>query len=694
MNLFALSGLSVGILCATLASIALFFGKTKLHRILLLFNIVVAIWGFGLFLVGIADNEADALFGWRFANLGGFFVGPSFFYMTSVFCNIKRTKLLYAAYAQAVIFAIIGSATGLIFNKTRVVFGLYYNEINLLYLMAVLFYLFFVILSFRELTKFLRKTYGQKRTQTLYIIFGFLPGFIGATSSFLPIFKIDLFYPFGNFGITAYCIILTYAILRHSLMDIHLVFKKTVTYSLAAGLLTGFFIVIVLAITNLFSKFAHTGSLKINIFAALVIALLFNPLKDSIQLFIDRIFYKTTYDYYAAIKKASYELATTIDLQYIQKLIADAIFSTLRVKSIYILTSEEDGFRAAYFRPAKGGIYDKSRIHEQKIDSRSGLIEAVKERKDIINKDELPFLLSQNAANKVKEELNAFGGQIAVPIFIDDRLSFLLLLGEKLSGHAFSYEDLSLLNTLANQAAVSLKNAGLYNEVKLRVAQLEEAEKEIKKSLKEKEVLLKEIHHRVKNNMQIISSLLKLQSNRTTDKKDVEFLRESYHRIRSMSLIHEKLYGSKNLSYINFNEYISDLSKNIFRSYISSAEKISFKIEADDIWLGIDASIPCGLLINELLSNSLKHAFPDGREGEIRLSIRKTGRGEIQLIVSDNGIGIPENIDFRNTDSLGLRLVTILSENQLQGKIELDRTAGTKFTITFKEIEPGERVKE
>ncbi|HDK17188.1 MAG TPA: HAMP domain-containing protein [Nitrospirae bacterium] len=243
------------------------------------------------------------------------------------------------------------------------------------------------------------------------------------------------------------------------------------------------------------------------------------------------------------------------------------------------------------------------------------------------------------------------------------------------------------------------------------------AEDKLITSLKEKEVLLREIHHRVKNNMRIISSLLRLQSKQISDKKDVEILKDMQTRIKSMALIHEKLYRSKDLTHVDLSEYIRELSQGIFLFYRIDTNAIVLKFETEQIWIGIDTAIPCGLIINELVSNSLKHAFsstkpagkpeggpstmpnelagkhePAGKKGEVKITLTRIGEHEIELIVSDNGIGLPEGLDFRNTGTLGLRLVSSLSEDQLSGKIDLDRTEGTEFRIRFKEIHYEKRI--
>jgi len=222
----------------------------------------------------------------------------------------------------------------------------------------------------------------------------------------------------------------------------------------------------------------------------------------------------------------------------------------------------------------------------------------------------------------------------------------------------------------------------LNNELSEDLRKLTQAEEKVRESLKEKEVLMKEMHHRVKNNMVMVSSLLSLQSAQVDDKHYRAMFNDSINRINTMASIHEKLYQSEELSKIIFSGYIKDMVNNIYNSYMQSSH-IKLVTDIEKITLGIEASIPCGLIVNELITNSMKYAFPEGREGEIRVSLRTTEKGKIELTVSDNGVGIPQGVDFRNTDSLGLTLVNALA-GQLQGDIELSREKGTEFTLTFK----------
>ncbi len=216
-------------------------------------------------------------------------------------------------------------------------------------------------------------------------------------------------------------------------------------------------------------------------------------------------------------------------------------------------------------------------------------------------------------------------------------------------------------------------------------------EEKLKASLQEKELLLREIHHRVKNNMQIISSIFQLQSEYIKDKQSLATLRESKNRVDVMAIIHEKLYQSKSLAKINFQEYIDELITNLLISYGVNTNMIRSEIDAEGILFDINTAIPCGLILNELISNCLKHAFPEGRSGLIKITLHPEGEDIFTLTVSDDGIGIPEKLDFRNTETLGLQLVTALT-GQLSGTIELERNKGTSFRITFSELKYSKRL--
>ncbi|MBI5632347.1 MAG: PAS domain S-box protein [Nitrospirae bacterium] len=229
------------------------------------------------------------------------------------------------------------------------------------------------------------------------------------------------------------------------------------------------------------------------------------------------------------------------------------------------------------------------------------------------------------------------------------------------------------------------------------ITQRKLAEDKMIESLREKELLLQEIHHRVKNNMQVIASLLDLQLGFVQGRQPQEIFSDIKNRIKSMALVHERLYLSKDLTKIDFHDYLETLISNLYRFYNVSMARVVLKLEVSDIAIGIDTAIPCGLIVNELITNALKYAFPGDRAGELGVLFRKTGESDegrelFEMTVQDNGIGMPEDLDLKGVKTLGLYLVTTLAEHQLQGTIELNRTNGTGFRIRFRELKYKKRL--
>ena len=230
--------------------------------------------------------------------------------------------------------------------------------------------------------------------------------------------------------------------------------------------------------------------------------------------------------------------------------------------------------------------------------------------------------------------------------------------------------------------ATESENAYIYGTVQ-DITDRKIAEEKLKESLEEKEMLLKEIHHRVKNNLMVISSLLDLQSQYIKDKEALDIFKESQNRANSMALIHERLYRSTDLKKIDFGEYIQSLATDLFRTYVQDPGRVLLNIDVKNEMIDINTTVPLGLIVNELLTNSMKHGFPSGVRGEIYVDFHKEGDIFI-LIIGDTGVGFPEDLDFRNTKSLGLQLVNNLTR-QIDGEIKLNTDHGTEFEITFEE---------
>lgn len=216
------------------------------------------------------------------------------------------------------------------------------------------------------------------------------------------------------------------------------------------------------------------------------------------------------------------------------------------------------------------------------------------------------------------------------------------------------------------------------------IAERKKAEERVKSSLAEKETLLREVHHRVKNNLQVISGLLNLQSHYIDDERVRAIYRESQNRIKTMALIHEELYQREDLARINLAEYINGLARNLMVSYSMESGRIRLIMDLEDVDIALDTAVPCGLIVNEIVSNSLAHAFPDDRPGRIKINFKTLDPMRYELVIQDDGIGLPPDLNVKETKSLGLRLVSILSE-QLGADLEIERDGGTTFRLIFEE---------
>jgi two-component sensor histidine kinase len=230
------------------------------------------------------------------------------------------------------------------------------------------------------------------------------------------------------------------------------------------------------------------------------------------------------------------------------------------------------------------------------------------------------------------------------------------------------------------QTKIQEQNVQLKDEIEER----KKAENRVQKALHEKEMLLKEIHHRIKNNLQAAASLLNLQASRLADGKAQSAIRESENRILSMALIHEQLQQIEDTARVHAGDYVKTLVERLFETYGVSPEKIRLSVRATDTTLNNDTAVPMGLIINELVSNSLKYAFPGNKKGEIRVSLTRDQDGTFCLKVADDGVGLPDDVEMGKSGSLGMLLVKGFAEG-LSGAVEFSRNGGTAVTITFRE---------
>ena len=288
------------------------------------------------------------------------------------------------------------------------------------------------------------------------------------------------------------------------------------------------------------------------------------------------------------------------------------------------------------------------------------------------NPDTMEFRDSYIKPNGIISMLN-------VPIWIQKEMVGVLCMEQTKNSKAWTFEEQDFAASISYILSLSLESS-----------KKDKAQKQIIKSLEEKDVLLREIHHRVKNNMQIISSLLSLQSTNITNPEMKDIFNQSQNRVKSMAMIHEQLYHTDDLARIDFKSYVNELIKGLFQIYSSNQKQIEWVVNVEDVKLDIETAIPCGLIINELVSNSLKHAFINRTNGKICFDMMRDSN-IINFKVSDNGIGIPDNFQLENTSTLGLNLVKTLV-NQLDGKLNIDHDNGISYDVIFKELHYKERI--
>ncbi|MEY2857990.1 MAG: hypothetical protein RLZZ74_2302, partial [Cyanobacteriota bacterium] len=266
---------------------------------------------------------------------------------------------------------------------------------------------------------------------------------------------------------------------------------------------------------------------------------------------------------------------------------------------------------------------------------------------------------------------------LCCPMIYQDQLQGIIYLENSLIKGAFTDQKLAVLQALLAQVSISIANAQLYKDL--------EDHASVQKSLKQKEVLLKEIHHRVKNNLFVVSTLLDFQSNYVDDPQIIKLLENCQNRITAMAMVHQHLYGNSELDRINFAHYIESLLENLAYSQGSRERNINLILDLEPIELNIESANPCGLIVNELISNALEHGFGDRSCGNIWLKLKYNSANQVVLTVQDDGVGFKPGLDLYNSDSLGLELVCTLVE-QLEGAIKLDQTQGTKIEIAFDEL--------
>jgi signal transduction histidine kinase len=456
-------------------------------------------------------------------------------------------------------------------------------------------------------------------------------------------------------------------------MDINLVIKKTLVYSLSAGVLTSIFVVIVLSMTTYLSEFTGITSFWITVVAALIIAFLFTPLKDKIQTFIDKLFYKTTYDYYATIQDASHHLASSFDKKEIYQYIVDTVFTTLKLRNAY-----HRDFEITYARSSKFPFGVGSTGEVMKIKKGSEITDLLEGINTTIVKEEVQQLYPDLVS--LPGELEPFEGEVVVPIYLDNKLTHLLILGAKQSGDIFTDEDIKLMDTIANQTAIALKNADLYSE------------KVQSERLASIGMMSATLAHEIKNPLSSIKVFTQLIPERYND----EEFRETFSRLvsgeiqRIDGLLSELLDFSKpspiKITKVDAQALMDDCIQLVIRSFEKDNLKITKTYHGKFNIAGDDDRLKQAIL--NIMINS-QQALKAGELLEVELL---SSGNYINIVIKDNGSGIPNDIidkifdPFVTTKQRGAGLGLAISKKIIDDhggsiSVKSEPGKGTEFRI-------------
>lgn len=682
----------IALICYILL-IAIVFRRARRRseaRYFLFYLLGMTVWQASQAIVAFTTNPDVALAGYRIISA----FAPSFGFFYAMFVR-ELVAVPPSRWLPALGYTLVfGSPLITFVAGDFVVSGVYLEPGNPMFLpelgpgvfvMAVAVYGFMLYALYHLVRARRATTSSIERNRLTYLIIGVPVVIFGSAANYIPLLRaypIDTVANVLNAGLTAF------AIVRYRLLDIPLVMRKGLRYSATTLIVSVIYFLLVSLSVQVLHLVAGYQVFLLSLVLAVVAAVAVQPLRDLLQGRVDKLFFREKYDAAQMLQRVSRTSAAVLDIDQLSAMILDEIGSAMRIeRAAFFLKEESGGFRIA----ASRGLMFKD---DWRLRADHPLITYLAARPQVFvaqNLDRLP--LARAFRLEEREQWEQLGAELLVPVIAKGALVGVLAVGQRMSGVDYGDDDRLVLMTLANQTAIAVENARLYATAQHQLAERQRAEARTLESLHEKEVLLREIHHRVKNNLQVIYSLLSLQSQYATDEATLEVLRDSQNRIRSMALIHEKLYQSENMADIDFGEYLRALSSHLHRSYVSSGRNVHLVVSTAPIRLPLDLALPCALIASELISNALKHAFIGRVEGVLRIAIGVDDCGAVQLEIADDGVGMPAGAaeadlgaEFgasRTHATLGMQLVRGLVR-QLDGAITMSNGRGTRFVVSFR----------
>jgi two-component sensor histidine kinase len=538
-------------------------------------------------------------------------------------------------------------------------------------------YLFLLYALFHLIRAQARSTSAIERNRLTYLTIGIPIVIVGTAANYFPEtrgYPVDIAAHVVNAFLTAY------VILRYRLLDIQLVVRKGLRYSITTVAISGIYFLLVSLSVQVLHLVSNVQVLLLSVVMAILAAIIVEPLRDWLQARVDRQFFREKYDAARMLQRVSRSSAALLDVEKLAAMILAEVVNTMHIQRAAIFVKDQAG---AFRMVASEGLPPGERWS---LRADNPIVTYLAQHRDIFASGDLDRVpMAHGLRLEERERWDTLQPDLLAPIALKHSLVGLVAVGPKLSGLDYSPDDCAMLMMLADQAAVAVENARLYAAVQSELVEREAAEARLIESLQEKEVMLKEIHHRVKNNLQVIYSLLSLQAQHSLDPAVTGVLRDSQNRIRSMALIHEKLYQSANLAEVDFGEYLRTLASNLHRSYATSDRMVRLVVNTAPIRLPLDTALPCALIASELISNALKHAFVGRDEGVVRVLVCRGDDDRVQLEVADDGVGISGDaaVTRQEPAPLGMQLVRGLVR-QLDGTIEVTNGVGACFTVTFR----------
>lgn len=643
--------------------------------------LTTVIWQGSWALLFNIKNQELARYLVKFGYSGIIFIPFCFYHFIINWTDLRKERIFVPVfYLVGLVFLILLWSGNYFIDGLYHYYWGYYPKAGLLHPAYLLFLTIATLRIFSILSRSLKSDSLTPiaRNQVKYVL-ALIGIYAMASFDFLVNYGLEI-YPFGFIFVCVSLYLTSHAIVRYRLLDINIVIRKSLGYSLVAGVLTSVFVVLVLAMTRYLSEVAGITSFSITVIAALTIAFLFNPLKSRIQSIIDRIFYKTTYDYYATIQKVSHDLATSIDTKIIYRFIVDAVFSALKLKNTFLLLLDGSQYYA---------IYSRSQLEKNStVDGKQGLkipedcrlVGFLNQKKETIIREELSRAVDHQTADGIADLLSPFGGEGVVPILIDDKIALLLILGEKLSGDIFTDEDVTLLNTIANQASIAIKNASLY------------AEKIQSERLASIGMMAATLAHEIKNPLASIKIFTQLLPEKYYDRE----FRESFLHIvsneiqRINGLVTELLDFSKptliDIQEVDASSLLDETIELVSKNFEHAGIQI-MKTYHGQFFLAGDHERLKQALLNILLNS--QQAMQGGGVLEVGSSIQDK---HVSISIRDNGPGIPGNIlkkifdPFFTTKQRGAGLGLAISKKIIDDHggmitVESGRGKGTIFYL-------------